>query len=65
MGVPSMVASMVDSHPVLVLAFFVQIMVCSFQHSAADIGAGAWVGEGITDLAAFVAEPIDARPAYR
>ena len=52
-----MVASMVVSHPVHVLAFCVLFMVHSFQHSAADIGAGAWVGEGITDFAAFVAEP--------
>ena len=52
-----MVASMVDSHPVLVLAFCVLFMVHSFQHSAADIGAGAWVREGIIEFAAFVAKP--------
>ena len=55
-----MVASTVH-RPVLGLpsASCVLFMVYSFQHSAADIGAGAWVGEGITDFAAFVAEPID------
>ena len=47
-----MVASMVVSHPVHVLAFCVLFMVHSFQHSAADIGAGAWIREGSIEFAA-------------
>ena len=31
-------------------------MACSLQHSAADIGAGAWVREGSIEFAAFVAK---------
>ena len=58
LGVPSMVASMVH-RPVLGLhsASCVLFMVYSFQHSAAGLGAGAWVREGTIGFASFVAKP--------
>ena len=56
---PRMVAFLSRSFLKVLFSLVVQFMACSLQHSAADIGAGAWVGEGITDFAAFVAEPID------
>ena len=63
--VPRMVAFFVSilQGAVLVLR---QLMACSLQHSAADIGAGAWVREGSIEFAAFVAKLNNpARPPSR
>ena len=58
LGVPRMVASMVH-RPVFGWhsASSVLFIACSLQHSAADIGAGAWIREGGIEFAAFVANP--------
>ena len=54
---PRMVAFLSRSFLKVLFSLVVQFMACSLQHSAADIGAGAWVREGSIEFAAFVAKP--------
>ena len=54
---PRMVAFLSRSFLKVLFSLVVQFMACSLQHSAADIGAGAWIREGGIEFAAFVAKP--------